>query len=34
LAKEIRQIGDDDDDDDYKVEDGEDINLNIKEENL
>jgi len=34
LAKEIRQIGDDDDDDDYKVEDGEDINLNIKEDNL
>lgn len=34
MAKEIRQIGDDDDDDDYKVEDGEDINLNIKEDNL
>jgi len=32
LAKEIRQIGDDDDD--YKVEDGEDLNLNIKEDNL
>lgn len=34
MAKEIRQIGDDDDDDDYKVEDGGDINLNIKEDNL
>lgn len=33
MAKEIRQIGDDDDDDDYKVEDGGDINLNIKEDN-
>ena len=33
LAKEIRQIGDDDDDD-YKVEDGGDINLNIKEDNF